>query len=336
VNDAPAIRKAEIGVAMGIQGTDVTREAAQMVLADDNFATIVSAVERGRTIFQNMLKFIRYLIASNFDEILTVFVCVVFLGLKSPYTAIQILWINLVTDGLPAIALSVDPPLQDIMREPPRKKNEGFMADIYIFSLIAGLLAFGSSMIVFVPIAYVGEAVQVGETWDGDTLLSANITDINNALASVPEWMKRFSLIFTGQDSLTEISSRGWYAHARTLNFTMSIVFEMFNVFITRSGFERSTLRMNPFNNPWIWGSIGLAMGLQQIAIYVPMAPETPVAPFTYDVRNTIFDSMPMNGPAWGIIVGICIFAAGLMEFMKYIIGKYILGKWLGKVEATI
>ncbi|MFW9924629.1 MAG: cation-translocating P-type ATPase, partial [Candidatus Thorarchaeota archaeon] len=296
VNDAPAIKKAEIGIAMGIQGTDVTREAAQMVLADDNFATIVAAVERGRTIFQNMLKFIRYLIASNFDEIMTVFVCVVFLGLKSPYTAIQILWINLVTDGLPAIALSVDPPLADIMREPPRKKEEGFMKDIYMFAFIAGILAFASSMIVFVPLAELGEAVALGETYDSEGhIISADLGAIQAALDQTPAWMKSFAIAFTGQSDLTTVSSEGWYAYARTLNFTMSIVFEMFNVFITRSGFERSTFTMNPFNNPWIWGSVGLAMSLQMIAIYVPMKPYTPPAPLVVGVNNTVFDSMPMN-----------------------------------------
>ena len=333
VNDAPAIKKAEIGVAMGIQGTDVTREAAQMVLADDNFATIVAAVERGRTIFQNMLKFIRYLIASNFDEILTVFVCVVFLGLKSPYTAIQILWINLVTDGLPAIALSVDPPLADIMREPPRKKDEGFMKDIYIFSFIAGILAFASSMIVFVPLAYVGEAVAVGEILDSEGMvIGADIAAMDTALAAVPDWMKSFSLAFTHEESLTSVTSEAWYAHARTQNFTMSIVFEMFNVFITRSGFERSTFNMNPFNNPWIWGSVGLAMGLQMIAIYVPMQPNpTPPAPFVSDVTNTIFDSMPLHGYAWLLILGICIIAAFVMEGSKFLVGKFILKEWIGK-----
>jgi len=324
VNDAPAIKKAEIGVAMGIQGTDVTREAAQMVLADDNFATIVSAVERGRTIFQNMLKFIRYLIASNFDEILTVFIAVVFLGLKSPYTAIQILWINLVTDGLPAIALSADPPLEDIMREPPRKKDKGFMKDIYIFSIIAGLLAFGASMIVFVPLAEIGEAMEA--------------SDVDLALANTPEWIKQFALKLTGinrhgifptdLDALKSIGTEGWYAHARTYNFTMSIVFEMFNVFITRTGFERTTLRMNPFNNKWIWASIGLAMGLQMIVIYVPMSP-------VGDVNNTIFDSNPMTWDAWLMIVGICIVAALIMELSKFILGKYVLNEWTVQEKKT-
>ena len=334
VNDAPAIRKAEIGIAMGIQGTDVTREAAQMVLADDNFATIVDAVQRGRTIFQNMLKFIRYLIASNFDEILTVFVCVVFLGLKSPYTAIQILWINLVTDGLPAIALSVDPPLADIMREPPRKKDEGFMKDIYIFSIIAGALAFASSMIVFVPLATVGEAVSVGEILNSEgAIIGADLGVINAELLNVPQWMKSFSLTFTHETSFVNLSSEAWYAHARTLNFTMSIVFEMFNVFITRSGFERSTFTMNPINNPWIWGSIGLAMGLQMIAIYVPMQPLAPVSPFTVGINNTIFDSMMMNGYAWLLIIGICIVAAGITELLKFVVGKFILKSWVGRVR---
>lgn len=308
VNDAPAIKKADIGVAMGIQGTDVTREAAQMVLADDNFATIVTAVERGRTIFQNMLKFIRYLIASNFDEILTVFVCVVFLGLRSPYTAIQILWINLVTDGLPAIALSVDPPFEGIMREPPRKKDEGFMKDIYIFSIIAGLLAFAASMIVFLPYAYMGEAVDAG------------------TVSALPEWLISMTYNFAsfgGGHDPSSYTSDMWYAEGRTLNFTMSVVFEMFNVFITRSGFERTTLRMNPFNNKWIWMSVGLALSLQMIAIYVPMKPE-------FGINNTIFDSMPMGLYEWLAVLGICAIAALLMELAKFLVGKFIMKTWIG------
>ncbi len=320
VNDAPAIKKAEIGVAMGIQGTDVTREAAQMVLADDNFATIVEAVERGRTIFQNMLKFIRYLIASNFDEILVVFVAVVFLGLKSPFTAIQILWINLVTDGLPAIALSMDPPFADIMREPPRKKNAGFMKDIYIFSIIAGILAFMAGMTAFVPIAYVAEANDIDLTVF--TTPADQLAAVDANLAQLPEWVKNFALDFTNANGLNIYdpacnveSVDQWYAYARSLNFTTSIVFEMFNVFITRSGFERTTLRMNPFNNLWIIASIVVAMGLQMIAIYVPMSP-------AHGVHNTIFDSMPMIAAAWGLIMMICIVSAAVMELSKFLLGK--------------
>jgi Ca2+-transporting ATPase len=277
-----------------------------------------------------MLKFIRYLIASNFDEILTVFVCVVFLGLRSPYTAIQILWINLVTDGLPAIALSVDPPFADIMREPPRKKDKGFMQDIYIFSIIAGALAFASSMIVFVPLAYIGEAnIIVNESLP----LVNKIAIVDAALASTPDWMKGFATVFTNENTLNFYkggpSVEVWYSHGQTLNFTMSIVYEMFNVFITRSGFERSTFTMSPVNNPWLWGSIGLAMSLQMLALYVPMAPEA-------GINNGIFNTMPMNGPAWGIIVGICIIAAMLTELAKFIAGKYIMKSWVGRPKKTV
>ncbi|MHA1124262.1 MAG: cation-translocating P-type ATPase [Candidatus Heimdallarchaeota archaeon] len=328
VNDAPAIKKADIGIAMGIQGTDVTREAAQMVLADDNFATIVDAVERGRTIFQNMVKFIRYLIASNFDEILVVFVAVVFLGLKSPFTAIQILWINLVTDGLPAIALSVDPPFAGIMREPPRKKGEGFMRDIYVFSIMAGALAFGAGMLAFVPLAEIAEANMIDLVAVGDDPIQRYLA-VQANLDALPEWIKSFGFTFTNANTLNIYASfanvttaEAWYANARTLNFTIAIVFEMFNVFITRSGFERTTLKMNPFNNLWIWGSIILAMGLQMIAVYVPMSPE-------HGVNNTIFDTMPMTGMEWALVMAVCVGSALLMELFKFIVGRFIMHTWI-------
>lgn len=128
VNDAPALKKSDIGIAMGRKGTDVAKNAADMILNDDNFVTIVDAVKQGRNIFDNIKKAIHFLIATNIGEIVTIFVGLL-LGVKSPLLAIQLLWVNLVTDSLPAIALGLEPPEKDIMNRPPRDAKKSIFAD---------------------------------------------------------------------------------------------------------------------------------------------------------------------------------------------------------------
>lgn len=147
VNDAPAVKEADIGVSMGQSGTDVTKEASAMVLLDDNFATIVAAVEEGRIIYDNIRKFIRYLLSCNLGEVLTMFIASL-LGFSIPLLPIQILWVNLVTDGLPAIALGVDHPDKDVMRRPPRGKGESVFSNGLAFKIVfrgilIGLCTFG-------------------------------------------------------------------------------------------------------------------------------------------------------------------------------------------------
>jgi Ca2+-transporting ATPase len=139
VNDAPAVKQADIGVAMGITGTDVTKEASDMVLADDNFASIVNAVKGGRIIYDNIRKFIRFLIALNFTELLLIG-SFALIGLPIPLVPVMILWLNLVTDGPPAMALSVDPPNDDVMQRPPRSPKEGVLHGNLMFILASTLV----------------------------------------------------------------------------------------------------------------------------------------------------------------------------------------------------
>ena len=148
VNDAPAVMEANIGVAMGITGTDVTKQAADVVLLDDNFATLVGAVEQGRGVYANIRKFVRYLLSCNIGEVLTMFLGII-MGMPMVLLPTQILLVNLVTDGLPAIALGVEPPERENMKKPPRKSDESFFSDglmqkIIFRGVLIGLCTLGS------------------------------------------------------------------------------------------------------------------------------------------------------------------------------------------------
>jgi Ca2+-transporting ATPase len=232
VNDAPALKTADIGIAMGITGTDVSKEAADMVLADDNYATIIAAVEEGRTIFSNIRKFLRYLLSSNIGEVLTMFFGVLLanvIGLKAqgnavvlPLLATQLLWINLVTDGAPALALGVDPPHAGVMRHRPRPRDEGVITNRMWF----GILIVGS--------------------------ISATGTLV------VLDWSLPGGLI-NGSGSLR---------YAQTMAFTTMVFFSVFTVFNARSD-ERSAFA-GLFSNKWLWAAIALALLLQAAVIYIP------------------------------------------------------------------
>ena len=178
VNDAPAIKEADIGIAMGISGTDVTKEAASMILLDDNFATIVTAIEEGRVIYDNIRKFIRYLLSCNLGEVLTMFLASLFY-LEVPLLPIQILFVNLVTDGLPAIALGVDPADKNIMYEKPREKGESIFArGLKEKILIRGALIGVCTVLAFLAGKYYGYELEVCRTLALGTLICSQLIHV--------------------------------------------------------------------------------------------------------------------------------------------------------------
>jgi Ca2+-transporting ATPase len=189
VNDAPAVKAADVGVAMGITGTDVTREASDMVLTDDNFASIVKAVEEGRVIYDNVRKYARFLIACNFDEVLVIGTFAILAGLSGlsgeilfplPLLPAMLLWINLATDGAPAVALATDPPDEDVMNRPPRKPDEGILHGMSAFIIASFILQSIGTILVFCLEYYVWPSHPWG--WpNGPIDEAARILSLNEA-----------------------------------------------------------------------------------------------------------------------------------------------------------
>ncbi|MEK6901975.1 MAG: HAD-IC family P-type ATPase, partial [archaeon] len=187
VNDAPAIKRADIGIAMGIKGTDVAKEASDMVLRDDNFATIVSAVDLGRTIFQNLQGFVRYLLAANVVEVMVVSLGF-FFGLGEVVTPIQLLWINLATDALPALALGEDPAAKDNMKRKPRARGEGVLTNMGSFITVSGII--GTIVILGAYVYGLQYGTEYAQTMAFTTIVVYELVLVFNSRQEGKSWLE--------------------------------------------------------------------------------------------------------------------------------------------------
>ncbi|KAI0049705.1 calcium ATPase [Auriscalpium vulgare] len=288
VNDAPALKKADIGVAMG-SGTDVAKLAADMVLADSNFATIEKAVEEGRLIYNNTKQFIRYLISSNIGEVVSIFLTVL-LGMPEALIPVQLLWVNLVTDSLPATALGFNPPDHSIMRVPPRNSREPLISKWLFFRyMIIG--------------TYVGLATVGGYAWwfvfyeGGPQISFSQLTHFHQCASLFPE---------IGCEMFTNVMSR----RATTMSLSILVTVEMFNAMNSLSE-DESLFRLPVWKNPFLVAAITLSMTLHVAILYIPFF-------------STLFVITPLNWVEWKAVLYLSAPVVAIDEVLKFISATFI------------
>jgi len=285
VNDAPAVKSADIGVSMGISGTDVTREASDMVLTDDNFATIVRAVEEGRVIYDNIRKYARFLISCNFDEVLVIGTFAILAGLAGaggevfyplPLLPAMLLWINLVTDGAPAVSLATDPPDEDVMKRTPRKPGEGILHGMGAFIIASFILQSVGTIFVFVAEYYLFPSHPWG--WPNGPFIEENrILSLNEA---------------------------------RTTAFVQAAMFELFVVWNCRSE-KRSVWRMgrSAFKNKFFVIAEIVSIGITLAIPYIP-------------ITASMFHLVPLSLTDLAYVLGVASW--GLFVFPELFMGRKI------------
>ncbi|PKA63277.1 Calcium-transporting ATPase 4, endoplasmic reticulum-type [Apostasia shenzhenica] len=308
VNDAPALKMADIGVAMGITGTEVAKEASDMVLADDNFSTIVAAVGEGRSIYNNMKAFIRYMISSNIGEVVAIFLTAA-LGIPEGMIPVQLLWINLVTDGPPATALGFNPPDKDIMKKPQRKSNDSLITAWILFrylvvGLYGGIATVGIFIIWFTHESFLG----IDMSGDGHTLVS--YSQLSN-WGQCPSWEGFKVAPFTAGNRVVSFDAnpcdyfQAGKVKATTLSLSVLVSIEMFNSLNALSE-DGSLLQMPPWVNPWLLLAMFVSFGLHFLILYVPFLAR-------------IFMIVPLSFNEWLLVIAVSFPVILIDEVLKLV-----------------
>jgi len=307
VNDAPALKLADIGVAMGIAGTEVAKQAADMVLADDNFATVVAAVEEGRAIYNNMKAFIRYMISSNIGEVVSIFLSAA-LGLPEGLIPVQLLWVNLVTDGPPATALGFNRADPDIMSKPPRRSDDHFLTPWILFRwMVVGMYVGFATVAVFATWYTSASFVGIDLSADGHTPITLH--QLRN-WESCPSWTGFSPRPFTaGERTITFDSPCDYFAagkvKASTLSLSVLVAIEMFNAANALSE-DNSLLTVPVWTNQWLLLAMAISFGLHFIILYVPFLAQ-------------IFSIVPLSFNEWLLVLAYALPVIAIDEVLKFI-----------------
>eukprot|EP00775_Hariotina_reticulata_P011517 gene11517-11660_t len=313
VNDAPALKLADIGVAMGITGTEVAKEASDMVLADDNFSTIVAAVAEGRSIYNNMKAFIRYMISSNIGEVASIFLTAI-LGLPEGLIPVQLLWVNLVTDGPPATALGFNPPDPDIMQKPPRDPDEQLITPwVFVRYMVVGAYVGCATVGAFVVWYMFDNFMGIDLSQDGHTTVSWHqLTHWEEC----PTWKGFTASPYTAGSTTVSFDKPCDYfttgrTKASTLSLSVLVAIEMFNAYNALSE-DNSLLQLPPWSNPWLALATAISLGLHCVILYVPFLAE-------------VFNIVPLSCNEWLLVMLFALPVVLIDEILK-LLGRRFFG----------